>query len=73
MNIAFAEEAADLAGVSPVPLVRSHSSRKKGEEMLHHLKSIEVLGLPGDRALTNTWAKELDLKGWFEWRLFEVD
>ena len=73
MNIAFAEEAADLAGESPGPIVKSHSSREKGEVLLHHLKSIDVPGLPGDRALTDAWARDLGLEGWYEWRLHEVD
>ena len=73
MNVAFAEEAAELADVSLSPLVRSHSSREKGEALLHHLKSIEVPGLPGDRALTDAWARELGLEEWYEWRLHEVD
>jgi hypothetical protein len=73
MNIAFAEEAAAIAGVSPDPLVTNHSSRKCGEALLDHLHSVTNPGLAGDIRLTDAWAKELGLEGWFEWKLYEVD
>lgn len=67
MNIAFAESAAELAQVVPDQLIRRHSSRKSAEELLHLLKTIADPGARGDRLLTDAWARELKLEGWYEW------
>jgi len=74
MNIAFTVSAAELVGVSLDPKVRQHCSRGLAEQLLHHLKTISEQGIRGDRLLTDAWAHELRLEGWYEWvRLGEAE
>ncbi len=67
MNIAFAEQAAELAGVATDSLFREHSSRSLAEQLLHQLCVITDPGYRGDCTLTDAWARELGLEGWYKW------
>lgn len=71
MNIAFAETAAELAGVRPGSVFRHHSSRKLAERLLEDLKEVKEPGYRGDIKLTDAWARELGLVGWYEWVRWE--
>ena len=67
MNIVFAEEAAKLSGVAPARAFRHHKSRDSAERLLSRLEQIEEPGYLGNRLLTDAWAKELGLEGWYRW------
>jgi hypothetical protein len=67
MNIAFAEEIAELSGATPAPAFRKHRSRYLAERLRSHAKAIQEPGFPGDRKLTDAWAKELGLEDWYSW------
>ena len=57
----------------PCHCFMDHPYRELSETLLGHLRAANEPGLPGNRTLTDAWAKELDQEGWFEWKLFEVD
>jgi len=67
MNIAFAETAAKIAGVEPAWVFRRHRSREVAERLLDQMEKVSEPGLHGDRELTDAWARELGLEGWYEW------
>ena len=68
MNVAFAEEAAELTGTSPGRLCLEAQYRPLGERLRDHLQSTQEHGYPGDRLVTDRWAEELGLRDWYEWR-----
>lgn len=40
-----------------------------GEELARMVLEAPDRGHPGDVVATNAWAEELELTGWFDWRL----
>ena len=73
MNVVLAEEAADIAGVEPGPMLRENPHRELGERLRGFLHAVEEPGYRGDRLVTDSWANELGLREWYEWkRLDEV-
>ena len=71
MNVAFAEEAAELTGAAPGRLCREARYRLAGLRLREQLHALDEPGAPGDRRLTDTWAEELDLREWYEWKRLE--
>ncbi len=68
MNIVLAEEAAEIADVEPGPMFRQNPHRGLGERLRKHLHAVDEPGYRGDRVLTDTWADELGLRDWYEWK-----
>lgn len=67
MNVAFGEEAARLAGVCPSRVFRATPHRSLGTRLRESLESVHLPGARGDRVLTDMWAEELGMRGWYEW------
>lgn len=67
MNLVFAQEAAALAGVNPPGYLQKHGSREIAERLWGTLRSMSGTGPLGDRQLTDAWAEELGLEGWYSW------
>jgi|GEM_PF-2694077 len=67
MNVVLAEELADIAGLEPPTYVAESSHRALGHTLRARLNAEEEPGYAGDRNVTDAWAKELGLEGWFEW------
>lgn len=72
MNLVLADEAADLAGVEPGPLFQSSVHRPLAARLHEILRATAVPGYAGDRIVTDAWAHELGLDGWYEWVPFEA-
>jgi hypothetical protein len=68
MNVALAEEAASIIGFLPNERIRSSPHYQLGRELRDILRSELEEGCPGDRKITNTWATNLGLAGWYQWR-----
>ena len=68
MNVALAEEAAQIAGVEPGPMFRQTPHLRLGERLREQLEAVEELGYSGDRIVTDGWADELGMRDWYEWR-----
>lgn len=63
----FTEHVASLAGIGVPEAFKRHRSREKGERLLTLLHDVQTPGLEGDREVTDAWANELGLQGWYEW------
>ena len=63
----LAEEAAEIADVEPGRHFLETQYRAVGEKLRDQLSSVEEPGVKGDRIVTDAWAGELGLKGWYEW------
>ena len=73
MNVVLAQEAAEIAGVEPGQMFRQTPHRALGEQLRELLHAVDEPGYRGDRLVTDTWAEELGLRDWYEWkRLDEV-
>lgn len=67
MNIALIEVAANISGQGVPSCFKASKYRRLGEALLSHHQSIPESGHPGDRRLTDLWAQELGLDGWYQW------
>ncbi|MEW6743657.1 MAG: hypothetical protein AB1486_12950 [Planctomycetota bacterium] len=67
MNIVLAEEAGEIVGVPVGRVFREHEHRALGERLREQLHGIAEPGYPGDRKLTDRWADELWMQGWYRW------
>ena len=67
MNVAFAEEAAELTEVSPGRSCRKARYRSVGERLREKLHQVQEDGARGDRLVTDAWAEDLGLRDWYEW------
>ena len=73
MNVAFAEEAGEIAAVEPGPMFRQTPHWRLGERLCELLHDVAEPGYRGDRIVTDSWAQELEMRDWYEWkRLDEV-
>lgn len=67
MNLVLAEEAAEITGVKPGPMLSRSPHRRLGECLRERLHSVREQGYRGDIMLTDMWAAELGLEDWYEW------
>ena len=67
MNVVLAEEAAEFSGEPVGKMFRETPCRALGERLREQLHSVEVAGYPGDRVLTDMWARELGMEDWYKW------
>lgn len=73
MNVAFAEEVAELAGVPIGRRCQTSPCRPLGEKLLAILREVHEPGSLGDRVVTDRWASELGVRDWYAWtRLGDV-
>lgn len=68
MNVALAQEAAEIAGVKLGRSCRTTPYRRLGERLRWHLHTVKEPGYRGDMMVTDAWAEELGLRDWYEWR-----
>lgn len=71
MNVAFAEEAAELTKTRSGRMCREAQYRAVGERLREELHDMKGFGARGDRLLTDRWAEKLGLRHWYEWRRME--
>ncbi len=71
MNVVLADEAAELTGVAPARAILETLYRALGERLREQLHSVREAGYRGDRIVTDLWAKELGMEGWYEWVRWE--
>ena len=50
-----------------VEYVRTSPHRDLGHRLRARLDAEEEPGYRGDRSVTDAWAEELGMEGWFEW------
>ena len=67
MNVVLAEEAAEITGTRVGKLAGETRHRKLGERLREKLHAIREEGYPGDRLLTDEWARELGMEDWYKW------
>ncbi len=68
MNSAFIQGACDLADVTLGRAVRKHPSYDLAQKLLEPVTSTPLdTGVEGDRKITDAWARELELRGWYRW------
>ncbi len=71
MNVVLAEVASDIAGLEFPAYLRGSPHRGMGHALRARLDAEDEDGYRGDRRVTDKWAEELGMEGWFEWVRFE--
>lgn len=68
MNVVLAEEAAEVADVELGHFCRETPYRRLGERLREQLHAVTEPGYRGDIVVIDSWAEELGLRDWYEWR-----
>ncbi len=71
MNVVLAEEAAEIADVELSPYAATTPYRSRGRRLQEQLHAVNEPGYRGDMMVTDSWAEELGLGDWYEWRMLD--
>ena len=71
MDIVKSAEAAELAGLELPSVFAASPHYVLGKRLRKHLRSVGEGGHSGDRMVTDLWATELGMEGWYEWARME--
>jgi hypothetical protein len=67
MNVVLAQVSSDIIGRELPAYVRASPHRDLGNRLRSRLDAEAAPGCVGDRRVTDAWAEELGMQGWFEW------